>query len=111
METPNLYSILMSFWWGSKKSCPCLINSVTAIIFCHQVERLSSDLERVEKDLAVSKLTAADMMMENKTSWTNERLELQTRVSELDDALVKATTRLTNFVSAEKHVSVEHCLC
>ncbi|KAK2187545.1 hypothetical protein NP493_162g05006 [Ridgeia piscesae] len=69
---------------------------------CHQVERLTSNLERVEKEVAASKSTSAEMLMENKSSWAEERLQLQTRISELDGALMKATTRLTNYISTEK---------
>ena len=72
---------------------------------CHQVERLTSNLERVEKEVAASKSTSAEMLMENKSSWAEERLQLQTRISELDGALMKATTRLTNYISTEKRVS------
>ena len=72
---------------------------------CHQVERLTSKLERTEKEVAASKSTSAEILMENKSNWTMERLQLQTRISELDDALMKATTRLAIYISTEKRVS------
>ena len=37
--------------------------------FATEVERLSTDLVQVEKDVAASKSTAAEMMMETKTAW------------------------------------------